>query len=56
MLATVLKSPDAIDATFAIIETFAKLRDLARTMARLNETDIPYSEVTSLKEKSVRLF
>jgi hypothetical protein len=26
MVGTILKSPDAVDATFAIIETFAKLR------------------------------
>ena len=56
MLATVLKSPDAVDATFAIIETFAKLRELARLMDRLNETDIPEAEASTLKEKSVKLF
>ena len=52
MLATILKSPDAVDATFAIIETFAKLRELARTMERLNDIDIPEAEVTTLKERS----
>ena len=56
MLATILKSPDAIDVTFAIIETFAKLRELARTMERLNDTDIPDMETSTLKERSVKLF
>jgi hypothetical protein len=56
MLATVLKSPDALNATFAIIETFAKLRELARTMDRLNQTDVQEAEVITLKEKSVKLF
>ena len=56
MLATILKSPEAVEATLAIIETFSKLRELARTMERLNDIDIPEAEVTTLKEKSVKLF
>ena len=36
MLATILKSPIATETTFAIIDTFTKLRKLARTMAKLN--------------------
>ena len=56
MLATILKSPEAVDATFAIIETFAKLRELARTMERLNDADVPEVEVTTLKERSAKLF
>ena len=40
MLATVLKSRRAVDATFAIIETFAKVRGLKRELIELhNETD-----------------
>ena len=40
MLATVLKSPRAEDATFAIIETFAKVRSLKRELVELHqETD-----------------
>jgi len=35
MLATVLKSGKATEATIAIIETFAKLRTLSRTMSEL---------------------
>ncbi|MCQ2280115.1 MAG: ORF6N domain-containing protein [Bacteroidales bacterium] len=33
MLATILKSPQAVQTTLAIVETFAKLRELARTVA-----------------------
>ena len=40
MLATVLKSSRAIDVTFAIIETFAKVRSLKRELKELHrETD-----------------
>jgi hypothetical protein len=56
MLATVLKSPDAVEATFAIIETFSKLRELAGTMERLNEENVPVDEVKTLKARSSKLF
>lgn len=40
MLATILKSEKAIEATFAIIETFAKVRELKRELVELHkETD-----------------
>ena len=40
MLATVLKSRRAVEATFAIIETFAKVRGLKRELVELhNEKD-----------------
>jgi hypothetical protein len=35
MLATILKSPQATAATVAIIEAFAKLRELSHTIAKL---------------------
>ena len=35
MLATILKSDQAIDTTLAIIDTFTKVRQLAKTMAEL---------------------
>jgi hypothetical protein len=38
MLATILKSPQATQTTLAIIETFTKLRELARTVTELSET------------------
>jgi hypothetical protein len=37
MLATILKSPRATQTTIAIVETFAKIRELSRTMAELSE-------------------
>ena len=38
MLATILKSPRAAQATIAIIEAFAKIRELSRTVAEISET------------------
>jgi hypothetical protein len=38
MLATILKSPQATQTTIAIVETFAKIRELARTVSELSET------------------
>ena len=38
MLATVLKSQRATEATFAIIETFAKVRTLKRELLELHNT------------------
>jgi hypothetical protein len=37
MLATILKSPKAIETTIAIVETFAKIRELSRTVTELSE-------------------
>ena len=40
MLATILKSEKATETTFAIIETFAKVRELKRELVELHkETD-----------------
>jgi hypothetical protein len=38
MLATILKSPQAVQTSIAIVETFAKIRKLSRTMTELAET------------------
>ena len=38
MIATILKSPQATEATFTIIETFAKIRELSRTITTLSTT------------------
>ncbi len=38
MLATILKSRQATEATFSIIETFAKIRELSRTITALSAT------------------
>ena len=37
MLATILKSPKATRTTIAIVETFAKMRELSRSIAQLSE-------------------
>jgi hypothetical protein len=39
MLATILKSPVATERTLEIIETFAKVRELSRTIAELHKHD-----------------
>ena len=54
MLATILKSSRATNATFAIIETFAKLRELSRTLNNL--PDASEEQQKSLLEKSGDLF
>ncbi|MFH2119995.1 MAG: ORF6N domain-containing protein [Pseudomonadota bacterium] len=36
MLATILKSPQAVQATLAIIEIFAKIREISRTIQELS--------------------
>ena len=38
MLATILKSKKATETTIAIVETYAKMRELSRTVAELSET------------------
>jgi hypothetical protein len=49
MLATILKSPRATQTTLAIVEVFAQIRELARTVAELSETSDP----TGVKQKSL---
>jgi phage regulator Rha-like protein len=39
MLATILKSKRATDTTIEIVEAFAKMRELSRTVAQLTRTD-----------------
>ena len=42
MLATILKSPVATQTTIGIIETFAKVKELSRTMSALQEPNDPH--------------
>ncbi len=51
MLATILKSPKATQTTIAIVETFAKIRELSRTVAELSNVKDDYSQ-KSLMQKS----
>ena len=55
MLATILRSPKATAATLAIIETFAKLRELSRNIAKLaDEKEKPQQQ--SLMQRSGDIF
>lgn len=54
MIATILKSPRAMNVTFTIIETFAKLRELSRTITGL--PDASEEQQKSLLQKSGDLF
>jgi len=51
MLATILKGERAVQTTIAIVETFAKIRELARTVAQLAETKGKFKQ-QSLMQKS----
>ncbi|MDR1581691.1 MAG: ORF6N domain-containing protein, partial [Prevotellaceae bacterium] len=44
MLATILKSPKATQTTIDIIETFAQIRELSRTVAELSEADNEFAQ------------
>ena len=48
MLATILKSPKAVETTIAIVEAYAKLRELSRVM-----TEIPRQEENSVEQKTL---
>ena len=48
MLATILKSPKAVETTIAIVEAYAKLRELSRVM-----TEIPQQEKNSVEQKTL---
>ena len=55
MLATILKSDRAIEATIAIVETFAKLKQLSNNIAYLNSVDAEVADpevIESTIEKS----
>ena len=55
MLATILKGDKAIDTTLAIIEAFAQLRELQRTVAELSEAPNEFQQ-KSLMQKSGEIF
>jgi phage regulator Rha-like protein len=50
MLATILKSPKATQTTIAIVETFAKIRELARAVSELSEATEDFKQ-KSLMQK-----
>lgn len=51
MLATILKSERATQTTIAIVETFAKIRELSRTVAELSATGDQFAQ-KNLMQKS----
>ncbi|MDR0724561.1 MAG: ORF6N domain-containing protein [Prevotellaceae bacterium] len=50
MLATILKSPKATQTTLAIVEAFAQIRELARTVSELSEASEDFRQ-KSLMQK-----
>ena len=50
-MATILKGGRAVQTTIVIVETFAKIRELARTVAQLAETKGKFKQ-QSLMQKS----
>jgi len=54
MMATILKSRQATEATFAIIETFSKIRELSRSIKELSVIQ-DKAEQKSLMQKSGEL-
>ena len=54
MLATILKSPQAIQATLSIIETFSKIRELSRSIKKLSMAQ-DKTDQKSLMQKSGEL-
>jgi hypothetical protein len=54
MLATILKSPKATETTIAIIETYAKIKELSRVIERITEENSPEKQ-EDLLSKSTQL-
>ena len=50
MLATILKSPQAVQATLAIIETFSKMRRLSRNMKVLSNVKDKHEQKALLRK------
>ena len=50
MLATILKGAVAAQTTIAIVETFAKIRELARTVSQLAETSEKFKQQTLMQK------
>lgn len=50
MLATILKSDRATQTTLAIVETFAKIRELSHTVAQLSESPDEFTQKTLMQK------
>jgi len=55
MLATILKGPQAVETTIAIIDTFVQMREMARTMEQLQDVADGGSEQQTLLQKTGNL-
>ncbi|MBQ9436631.1 MAG: ORF6N domain-containing protein [Bacteroidales bacterium] len=55
MLATILKSPKAVETTIAIVETFAKLKELSRVIVELPNEEHGESQRQSLLQRGSQL-
>ncbi len=51
MLATILKSEQAVQTTLAIIETFAKIRNLSRNMQALSTSETESEQKDLMKKR-----
>jgi hypothetical protein len=52
MLATILKSPKATETTIAIIETYAKIKELSRVIERVTEENSPEKQEDLLRKST----
>ncbi|MDF1826717.1 MAG: ORF6N domain-containing protein [Legionellaceae bacterium] len=52
MLATILKSPKAVETTIAIVETFSKVRDIERTIKAIPKTPQNSPKYQELMQKT----
>lgn len=55
MLATILKSPKAVETTIAIVEAYAKLRELAQVIAEVSQHEDDKSAQQSLMQRGGQL-
>ena len=55
MLATILKSPKAVDTTIAIVEAYAKLRELTRVMSEIPQHEGDKAQQESLLKRGGQL-
>lgn len=55
MLATILKSPKAVQTTIAIVEAYAKLKELSRVMAEIPQQTADSAEQKTLLQRGGQL-
>lgn len=55
MLATILKSPKAVETTIAIVEAYAKLRELSRVVAEMSQRENDDEAQQSLMQRGGQL-